>query len=112
MGEQKPIIVMALWMRTRAAFGASTRAHGLTLGAMETTPIMSGGNRRQQARGGGGRTGDTRGRAALAGAYSTILAEFATVQSCMSNGGVIPAATSRIAFMPSLVTNTNPCAAA
>jgi len=53
---------MALWMRTRAAFGASTRAHGLTLGAMETTPIMSGGNRRQQARGVGGRTGDKKMR--------------------------------------------------
>ena len=45
-GEQEAMIDPALWMRTRAAFGASSRASRLALGAMEATPIMSAGNRR------------------------------------------------------------------
>ena len=45
-GEQEAMIDPALWMRTRAAFGASARASRLALGAMEATPIMSAGNRR------------------------------------------------------------------
>jgi len=54
-GEQEAIIEPALWMRTRAAFGALARENGIDIGATNDTSLINGENRRQITGVAGGR---------------------------------------------------------